>query len=78
VGQVRAATTALHALELCREAGVPLGDGVAEGARLVAQRALGAAPVAVDVLVVDRAGRVVGTAAPHGGPPSGDRGRAFE
>ncbi|MDX6556245.1 MAG: cobalt-precorrin-5B (C1)-methyltransferase [Miltoncostaeaceae bacterium] len=63
VGAVRAATTALHALELCQAAGVPLADGVAEGARLVAQRALGAAPVVVDVMVVNREGQVVGEAA---------------
>jgi cobalt-precorrin-5B (C1)-methyltransferase len=65
VDRVRAATTALHALELCQAAGVPLPDGVAERARQVAQRALGAAPVVVDVLVVDREGQVVGEATAH-------------
>ena len=65
VAQVAGATTALHALELCRAAGVRLADGVAEDARLVAQRALGAAPVAVDVMVVDREGHVVGESAVH-------------
>ena len=65
VARVRAATTALHALELCEAAGVPLADGVAERARQVAQRALGAAPVVVDVLVVDREGQVVGEATAH-------------
>ena len=65
VARVRAATTALHALELCEAAGVPLADGVAERARQVAQRALSAAPVVVDVLVVDREGQVVGEATAH-------------
>jgi cobalt-precorrin-5B (C1)-methyltransferase len=65
VAQVRTATTALHALELCQAAGVSLADGVAEQARQVAQRALGAAPVVVDVLVVDREGQVVGEATAH-------------
>jgi cobalt-precorrin-5B (C1)-methyltransferase len=78
VAAVRGATTALHALELCTAAGLRLGDGVAEGARRTARSALGAAPVAVDVMVVDRAGRVVGTAGAHGALPAPPRRRDGE
>ena len=56
------ANTAMHALELARQAGVPLGDRVAADARDVALGVLGGAPVAVEVLVVNRAGEVVGQA----------------
>lgn len=60
----RAATSASSAgrvLALCREAGVAIGDRVAEQARRVAQARVGPA-VRIDVLVVDRAGEVVGAA----------------
>ena len=56
------ANTAMHALELARQAGVPLADRVAADARDVALGVLGGAPVAVEVLVVNRAGEVVGQA----------------
>jgi cobalt-precorrin-5B (C1)-methyltransferase len=59
---VRAANTALDALRQCSAAGVPLGDLVAAGARDTALGVLRGAPVAVDVVVVDRAGAVVGRA----------------
>jgi cobalt-precorrin-5B (C1)-methyltransferase len=59
---VRAANTALDALEQCRAAGLPLGDLVAAGARDTALGVLRGAPVAVDVVVIDRAGTVVGRA----------------
>jgi cobalt-precorrin-5B (C1)-methyltransferase len=59
---IRAANTALHALELSAAAGVPLAGRVAEDARGVALEVLAGAPVAVEVLVVDRAGHVVGSA----------------
>ncbi|MBB4943156.1 cobalt-precorrin-5B (C1)-methyltransferase [Streptosporangium album] len=61
-GRVLAANTALHALRLCQEAGLPLGDLVAERARLTAAGVLRGAPVAVDVVVIDRAGVIVGRA----------------
>jgi cobalt-precorrin-5B (C1)-methyltransferase len=59
---VRGANTAMHALELARAAGVPIADAVAAGARRGALGVLGGAPVTVEVLVVDRAGHVVGRA----------------
>ena len=62
VAGVRAANTALDALQQCRAAGLPLGDLVAAGARETALGVLRGAPVAVDVVVIDRAGTVVGRA----------------
>jgi cobalt-precorrin-5B (C1)-methyltransferase len=59
---IRRANTALHALQLCRAAGVPIGDRVAVRARDVALGVLAGAPVAVDVVVIDRAGTIVGRA----------------
>lgn len=58
--RVVASNTALEALEHCEAAGVPLGDAVAAGARATAIGVLREAPVMVDVVVIDRAGRVVG------------------
>ncbi len=57
---VRAANTGLEAVQLCAARGVPLGDAVAEAARGTALEVLRGAPVAVDVLCVDRAGTIVG------------------
>jgi cobalt-precorrin-5B (C1)-methyltransferase len=62
VDGVRAANTALDALQQCQAAGVPLGDLVAAGARDTALDVLRGAPVAVDVVVIDRGGTVVGRA----------------
>jgi cobalt-precorrin-5B (C1)-methyltransferase len=62
VAGVRGANTALDALRQCQEAGLPLGDLVATGARETALGVLRGAPVTVDVVVVDRAGTVVGRA----------------
>ncbi|MFD4786894.1 cobalt-precorrin-5B (C(1))-methyltransferase [Streptomyces sp. NPDC058459] len=59
---VAAANTGLAALHLCQDAGVPLGDLVAVAARDEALAVLRGAPVAVDVICVDRAGTVVGRA----------------
>ena len=59
---VRGSNTALEALGHCREAGVPLGDVIAERSRATAAGVLREAPVAVDVVVIDRAGAVVGRA----------------
>ncbi|MGY2079115.1 cobalt-precorrin-5B (C(1))-methyltransferase [Modestobacter sp. SYSU DS0657] len=57
---VRAANTALDALRQCQAAGLPLGDLVAAGARRTAEGVLLGAPVEVDVVVIDRAGVIVG------------------
>ncbi|MFE0174077.1 cobalt-precorrin-5B (C(1))-methyltransferase [Streptomyces sp. NPDC059002] len=62
--QVAAANTGLEALRLCEAAGVPLGDLVAVTARDEALAVLRGAPVAVDVICIDRAGAVVGRSAP--------------
>ncbi|SNR68773.1 cobalt-precorrin-5B (C(1))-methyltransferase [Blastococcus mobilis] len=59
---VRTANTALDALQQCQVAGLPLGDLVAAGARETALGVLRGAPVEVDVVVIDRAGTVVGRA----------------
>ncbi|MEU1799979.1 cobalt-precorrin-5B (C(1))-methyltransferase [Streptomyces sp. NPDC019937] len=63
---VAAANTGLETVQLCAARGVPLGDLVAAAAREVALGVLRGAPVAVDVICVDRAGTVVGHAAPRG------------
>ncbi|MTD52707.1 cobalt-precorrin-5B (C(1))-methyltransferase [Amycolatopsis pithecellobii] len=60
--QILAANTALHALELAQAAELPLGDLVAAKALATAADVLGPAPVEVDVLVIDRAGTIVGRA----------------
>ena len=59
---MRGANTALDALRLCQSAGVPLGDLVATRARATAEQTLGDAGVAVDIVVIDRAGVIVGRA----------------
>ncbi|GAA4742994.1 cobalt-precorrin-5B (C(1))-methyltransferase [Modestobacter marinus] len=59
---VRTANTALDALHQCQAAGLPLGDLVAAGARRTAEGVLREAPVEVDVVVIDRAGTIVGRA----------------
>ncbi|MDQ8705311.1 cobalt-precorrin-5B (C(1))-methyltransferase [Streptomyces sp. LHD-70] len=58
--QIAEANTGLAALQLCEAAGVPLGDLVATTARDEALAVLRGAPVAVDVICIDRAGTVVG------------------
>jgi cobalt-precorrin-5B (C1)-methyltransferase len=62
VAGVRAANTALDALRQCQAAGLPLGDLVAAGARDTALDTLRGAPVQVDIVVIDRAGIIVGRA----------------
>ncbi|MFF2042108.1 cobalt-precorrin-5B (C(1))-methyltransferase [Kitasatospora sp. NPDC058170] len=66
VAAVAAANTALEAIQLCRAAGVPLGDLVAEAARATALGVLVGSPVTVDVICIDRAGTIVGRAEPLG------------
>jgi cobalt-precorrin-5B (C1)-methyltransferase len=58
--RIAEANTGLAALQLCAAAGVPLGDLVAVRARDEALAVLRGAPVAVDVICIDRAGTVVG------------------
>ena len=63
---VAEANTGLAALQMCAAAGVPLGDLVAATARDESLAVLRGAPVAVDVICIDRAGMVVGQAEPRG------------
>ncbi|MFD3991954.1 cobalt-precorrin-5B (C(1))-methyltransferase [Streptomyces sp. NPDC058583] len=58
--EIAGANTGLAALRLCEAAHVPLGDLVAARARDEALAVLRGAPVAVDVICIDRAGTVVG------------------
>jgi cobalt-precorrin-5B (C1)-methyltransferase len=58
------ANTGLHALSIASSAGFPLADAVASDARATVVAALRGAPVEVEVLVVDRAGAIVGRAGP--------------
>jgi cobalt-precorrin-5B (C1)-methyltransferase len=60
--EVLAANTALDALQICQRAGVPIGDAIAGRARQTAEQVLDGAPVTVDVVVIDRAGAIVGRA----------------
>ncbi|RZS43405.1 cobalt-precorrin-5B (C1)-methyltransferase [Herbihabitans rhizosphaerae] len=59
---IAAGNTALEALQLSQVDGVPLGDAVAERARETALRVLTGTPVHVDIVVIDRAGTIVGQA----------------
>ncbi|MEV7871170.1 cobalt-precorrin-5B (C(1))-methyltransferase [Streptomyces sp. NPDC088124] len=65
--RVAESNTGLEALRLCEAAGVALGDAVAVRARAEALAVLRGAPVAVDVICVDRAGAVVGRSEPSTG-----------
>jgi cobalt-precorrin-5B (C1)-methyltransferase len=57
---VLAANTALDALHRCQDLGFDLGGLVAERALVTAADVLRGAPVSVDVVVIDRAGTIVG------------------
>jgi cobalt-precorrin-5B (C1)-methyltransferase len=59
VAAARGANTAGEVLVMAEAAGVRIADAVARRAREAAQRVVGDASV-VDVLVVDRAGKIVG------------------
>ncbi|WP_020666841.1 cobalt-precorrin-5B (C(1))-methyltransferase [Amycolatopsis nigrescens] len=63
-GPITEANTALHALRLAEAEGLELGGLVAERARAVAAEVLGDAPISLDVVVIDRAGVIVGRAGP--------------
>jgi len=64
---VLAASTALEAVTLCEENGVHLSAAIADGARKEALRVLDGAPVAVDVICVDRAGVILGRSSTSAG-----------
>ncbi|MFE9737499.1 cobalt-precorrin-5B (C(1))-methyltransferase [Streptomyces sp. NPDC006477] len=72
--EITEANTGLAALRLCEAAGVPLGDLVAARARDESLAVLRGAPVAVDVVCIDRAGTVVGRS-PVAGPDASRGGR---
>ena len=61
---IRSANTATQGLELATAAGIRLGDIVASAARDQATAILRGAPIAVDVVCIDRAGTIVGQSAP--------------
>jgi cobalt-precorrin-5B (C1)-methyltransferase len=62
VAAARDANTAKEVLDLARTMGIGLGDLVASRGVATARFVLGDAPVRVEVLVFDRAGRLVGSA----------------
>ena len=59
VGQ---ANSALHALTLCRQANVPIGETVAKAAAETARAVVAPAAISLDVAVFDRQGALVGHA----------------
>jgi cobalt-precorrin-5B (C1)-methyltransferase len=59
VERARAANSANEVLSIAVAAGLPLGDAIAKRARDVAQRTAGG-QVRVDILIIDRAGAIVG------------------
>ena len=63
----RAANSALETLTIARAAGVDIGARVARGAWDTAKRTLGDAPIALDVVVFDREGALVGRYPAAGG-----------
>ena len=65
LASLRAANTAAEALAQAERAAIPLASLVADAAQRTASEVLGGAPVAVDVLVVDRAGGILAETA-HG------------
>jgi cobalt-precorrin-5B (C1)-methyltransferase len=71
VAATREANTANEVLTKALEAGLPLADRVARGAAETARGVLDAAPVSLEVLVIDRAGRILANVqdpAPETGP----------
>ncbi|MER7011143.1 cobalt-precorrin-5B (C(1))-methyltransferase [Saccharopolyspora sp. NPDC000359] len=64
--RITGANTALEALQLCTAANLPLGDLIAHRARQFCLDTLRGAPIEVDVIVIDRAGTVVGRTDPAG------------
>ena len=62
VATARTANTANQVLTDAMAAGLPLADNIAAAARTTALDVLGGADVAVDIVVIDRAGAIVGRA----------------
>ena len=56
---VRDANTAMQVLTIAQQAGLPLADAVAEAARSTARK-IAAPETAIDVLIFDRQGKLVG------------------
>jgi len=59
---IRHANTAAHVLDMTKSAELPLADGIADLARRAAVAILDGAPVAVETLIIDRSGRIIGRA----------------
>ena len=67
---IDSANTAAEAFEHAKAEGIPLGDEVACAAQATALKAIAGKPVAVEVVVFDRLGQLVGRAPfTHAGPP---------
>lgn len=64
VARAAEANTALEVLELAASAGIDIGDRIAARARATATTALQGAEVAVETMVFDRHGRLVGRSGP--------------
>jgi cobalt-precorrin-5B (C1)-methyltransferase len=71
--QIVAANTAAQAFALAQAAGISLGNEVAGAARTVAAGVVAGADVAVDVVMFDREGRLVGHASHQVEPPRNRR-----
>ncbi len=68
--RIQGANTAAEAFGLAADEGVPLGDEVARAAQQTALKVVAGKPVAVEVVVFDRQGQLVGRAPfAHAGPP---------
>ena len=65
VERARVANTAKEILDLATGSGIAIADRIAEDARRTALDTLSGAPVEVEVIVVDRLGRIVGRSEPH-------------
>ena len=59
VATARSANTANQVLSLAEESGLPLAERVARGAMATAREVLETAPVALEVIVIDRGGIVL-------------------
>ncbi len=69
VSQAKDANTALEILTLAQKAGLPLADHVATCALATCRKTLGKTPVALEVLISDRQGNLVGFARETHSPP---------
>ena len=68
--RIRAANTAAEALGHAQDEGIALGNAVARAAQATALAVVAGKPVAIEVVVFDREGRLVGHAPfAHAGPP---------